>query len=58
MATRTKKLTLYCPPDRKQDLARIKLYYAAKRVLRVPRFDDFRGIVVANLKYIPRKKKT
>ena len=58
MATRTKKLTLYCPPDRKQDLTRIKLYYAAKRVLRVTKFDDFRGIVVANLEYIPRKKKT
>ena len=33
------------------------LYCAAKRVLRVPRFDDFRGIVVANLKYIPFAKR-
>jgi hypothetical protein len=54
MPSRTKKLVLFCPPDKRQPLSRIKLYLAAKSVFGVK--EALRGIIVANLKLIPRKK--
>lgn len=57
MATRSKTVPLYCPPDPRMTLKKIKLYYAARRVLGLDLKDSRRGGLVTILRAIPTKKK-